>query len=75
VKGIEMNDVKIIVQQPDARPAFVLDDVHDADLFRIKTPKTSGVPTFVLKNVEHFKLTQSNAVSDTYLDKAEDRNL
>jgi hypothetical protein len=63
------------VQQPDVRPAFVLDDVNDADLFRIKTPKTSGVPTFVLKNVDNFKLTQSNAVSDTYVDRAENKNL
>jgi polygalacturonase len=75
VKGIEMNDVKILVQQPDARPAFVLDDVHDADFFRIKTPKTANVPTFVLKTVENFRVSQSNTVSDTYLDKADNKSL
>jgi polygalacturonase len=75
VKGIEMNDVKILVQQPDARPAFVLDDVHSADLFRVKTPQTSNVPTFVLKNVEDFKIGQVNSMPDTHLDKADNKSL
>jgi hypothetical protein len=75
VEGIEMNDVKIIVQQPDARPAFVLEDVHRADLFRIKTPKNGNVPTFALKNVEDFKVSQCNTVPDTQMQKADNRTL
>jgi polygalacturonase len=75
VKGIEMNDVKILVQQPDARPAFVLDDVHGADFFRIKTPQTSNTPTFALKNVEDFKIGQVNSIPDTRLDKADNKSL
>jgi polygalacturonase len=75
VNGIEMNDVKIITQQPDARPVFVLDDVHEADFFRIKTPKVGNVPTFVLKGVEEFRVSQSNTVADTHLDKAENKSL
>jgi polygalacturonase len=75
VNGIEMNDIKILAQQPDARPVFVLDEVHGADFFRIKTPKTASVPTFVLKGVEDFRVSQSNAVPDTHLEKAENKNL
>ena len=75
VKGIEMNDVKILVQEPDARAAFVLDDVHGADLFRIKTPQPSNAPTFVLKNVEDFKIGQVNSIPDTHLDKADNKSL
>jgi len=75
LKGLEMNDVKILVQQPDARPAFVLDDVHGADFFRIKTPQTSNVPTFVLKNVGDFKIGQVNSIPDTRLDKADNKSL
>jgi hypothetical protein len=75
VKGIEMNDVKILASQPDARPAFVLEDVRDADFFRIKTPKAANVPTFVIKGVEDFKVTQSNAVPDTHLDKVDNKSL
>ena len=75
VRGIEMNDVKILVQQPDARPAFVLDDVQQADLFRIKTPQTPNAPAFVLKNVEDFKIGQANSIPDTHLDKADNKSL
>ncbi|HKU28769.1 MAG TPA: glycoside hydrolase family 28 protein [Candidatus Sulfotelmatobacter sp.] len=75
VKGIEMNDVKILVQQPDARPAFVLEDVHGADFFRIKSPKNGDVATFGLKNVEDFKVSQCNTVQDTHLDKVDNRKL
>lgn len=75
VKGVEMNDVKIIAQQEDARPAFVLDQVQEADFFRIKTPKVANVPTFVLKEVEEFRVSQSNTVPDTHLDKADNKNL
>jgi polygalacturonase len=75
VQGIEMNDIKILVQQPDARPAFVLDDVRGADLFRIKTPPEQNVPTFVLKNVADFKIGQVNSLPDTHLDKADNKSL
>lgn len=75
VKGIEMNDVKILVQQPDARPVFVLEDVHGVDFFRIKVPKNGTVPTFALKNVEDFRVSQSDTVPDTRLDKVDTRNL
>jgi polygalacturonase len=75
VNGIEMNDIKIITQKEDARPVFILDDVHSADFFRIKAPKVGNVPTFVLKGVEDFRVSQSNTVPDTHLDKAESKNL
>ena len=75
IKGIEMTDVKLLTQQPDARPAFVLDDVHGADFFRIKTPKNGNAPTFALKGVEDFRVAQSNIVPDIHLDKADSRNL
>jgi len=75
VRGLEMNDVKILVQREDARPAFVLEDVQGADLFRIKTPKAVNTPTFLLKGVEDFKLAQSNTVPDTHLDKVDNKKL
>ena len=74
VKGIEMNDVKILTQHEDERPAFLFEDVHGADLFRIKTPKTSA-PTLALKAVEDFKIGQSNTVPDTHLDKVDNKKL
>jgi hypothetical protein len=52
----------------------VLDDVHGADFFRIKTPQTI-VPTFILTNVEDFKIGQVNSIPDTHLDKADNQSL
>ena len=75
IKGIEMTDVKLLTQQPDARPAFVLDDVHGADFFRIKTPKNGNAPTFALQGVKDFRVAQSNTVRDTEFDKVDNRNL
>jgi polygalacturonase len=75
VAGIEMSDIKVLAQQQDARPAFVLDEVQGADLFRIKTTQAPNVPTFVLKNVEDFKVGQTNSVPDTHLEKAENKTL
>jgi polygalacturonase len=69
VKGIEMSDIKIESVKGDARPAFVLDDVQQADFFHIKTPKVAGVPTFALNNVEDFSVERSRPLSDTQLDK------
>jgi polygalacturonase len=75
VEGIEMNDVKILAQQPDARPAFVLDEVVGADFFRIKTPQQPNVPTFALKTVKDFKVGQTNSIPDTRLDQVESKTL
>ena len=75
VNGIEMNDVKILMRREDARPAFVLEDVHGADFFRIKTATAANTPTFALKAVEDFKVSQSSTVPDTHLDKADNKKL
>ena len=75
VNGIEMSDLKILVQREDARPAFVLEDVRGADFFRIKIPKTANTSTFALKAVEDFNVGQCNNVSDTHIDKAENKKL
>jgi len=75
VKGIEMNDVKILTQHDDARPAFVLEDVRGVDFFRIKTPKVTNVATFSLKAVEDFKVAQCNSVPDTHLEKVDNKKL
>jgi len=70
VKSLEMNDVKISCEKEDARPAFVLDDVQDADFFRLKLPETSN-SSFVLNNVEDFNISKSKPVPDTDIKKTE----
>ena len=77
VKGIEMNGVKIIAKEPDARPAFALDDVQGADFFQIKAahPQTPGVPVFALKNIQDFSVARSKPVPDTEIDSAQKKEL
>jgi hypothetical protein len=40
----------------DRRPAFVLDQVTGIDFQHVKSQKTSGVPTFVLKDVKDVRV-------------------
>ena len=75
VNGIEFNDVEIRFMEEDLRPAFVLDDVQNADFNNVKTRKVKGVPTFILKNVKNFKTNQCEAVPDTKLESVDQKKL
>jgi len=57
------------------RPAFVLDDVHDADFFRIKVPQVAGVPAFALRNVSDLSVHMCAGVPDTQLAAVESKTL
>ncbi len=65
VRGIDFHNVQIRCIEDDLRPAFVLDDVKDVRFDTLKTPKIENVPTFMLKNVEDFKLHQCEGLPDT----------
>ena len=56
VQGIEMEGIKIIAGNRDERPAFVLEDVENADFTRPQAPVPAEVPLFVLSDVENFRL-------------------
>ena len=75
VKGVELSHVEIACLKADARPAFVLEDVHGASFSYIKAPHPSDVPTFALSNVQDFDLHQSRPLPNTYLDKVERKTL
>lgn len=75
VKGIQMANVEVRVQQPDARPPFILSDVEGADLLHTKGQTSPGVPTFKLTNVQDFNIYQSRPIADTHLDKVDQKNL
>ena len=64
-QGIKMDDV-----DDDRRPAFVLDDVHDAEFHRVSARKSSDVPTFVLREVTEFRAVHSRPIPDTYVRSA-----
>jgi polygalacturonase len=75
VKGIEFNNVEIRFMEEDYRPAFVLDDVIDADFNNVKTQKVQDIPTFMLKNVTNFNASECSSTEDTELEYADHKQL
>ena len=59
----------------DLRPAFVLDDVQDADFFRIKVPHVADVPAFALHRVSDLSVHMCAGVPDTQLTEVESKSL
>lgn len=74
VRGLAMNGVDISVENDDERPAFVLDDVKDAEFAGMRARKIGHVPTFVLRDVEDIRVLQSRPVADTYVRSAKSRS-
>ncbi len=75
VDGIEFSNVEIQFMEDDYRPAFVLEDVLNADFNGVKTQKIMDVPTFLLKDVQNFKTNGCQSVSDTNLESIEQKKL
>jgi polygalacturonase len=75
VKGIELNNVDIGFMTDDFRPAFILEDVKNAEFNNVAAQCVNSVPTFVLKNVENFKTYRCQPVPDTQLESVEQKSL
>ena len=75
VKGIQFDNIQIEASKEDRRPAFVLDDVQDADFFRIKTPHVADTPVFALHNVTDLSVHMCSGVKDTELPRVEQKTL
>jgi hypothetical protein len=75
VKSISVSNVEISSLQEDTRPAFVLEDVQSADFFRIRTPRVGNLPTFALTNVDDFSVSGSKHVTDTQLNRVDQKKL
>jgi polygalacturonase len=72
-KNIEMSNVEIATEQPDARPAFWIHDVEGADFFRVKVPGKSHA--FALREVRGFRVFGSRKIKDTTLEQAAHQEL
>jgi polygalacturonase len=64
-KGVEMNQIKIKVNQPEGRPCFILSDVEDVTFTQMKLPREGGSPAIRLENVRDFYIMQSKPILDT----------
>ncbi len=72
-RGLEVSNVTVGFMREDLRPAFHLEDVRGATFHAVNAQKTEGVPTFVLKNVEDFTVRNSRPVSDTRVERTEQK--
>ncbi|MDQ2668752.1 MAG: glycosyl hydrolase family 28 protein [Gemmatimonadota bacterium] len=71
VQGLRMDGVDVSFQGAETRPAFVLDDVKDAEFRGVHSQKSADVPTFVLRDVEDVRVLQSSPVEDTHITKVD----
>ncbi len=73
--AIGLSNVEVHVMREDRRPAFVLDQVTGARFQDVQTHNASGVPSFVLRNVENFEAYRCRPVEDIVVAKADRREL
>ncbi|MEA1673197.1 glycoside hydrolase family 28 protein [Nitrospirillum sp. BR 11163] len=65
-RRVQMSNVEVAVAAPDPRPAIRLEDVVDADFFRLRVPKEA--PAFALERVVDFRSTGARWLPDTVAD-------
>ena len=75
VKGLRVSDVVLSYLNRDERPAFVLDDVHNATFYNVDAQKGEGAPQFILKNVTNISTHEVKGVEDVTIEKAEKKEL
>lgn len=69
-RNIEMSNIEIAVAAPDARPAFWLRGVAEADFFRLRVP---AGPSFALDQVTGFRTFGSRWLEDRRYDETVSR--
>ena len=63
-RNITMHHITLEFENPDYRPAFILEDVKGADLSDIKLQTMPGVSVFDLKDVSNFSIHRINNLKD-----------
>lgn len=64
-KRIEISDFKILTEEREERPCFILQDVENVDFSNVKFPETQFGPRFVLVDVKAFRVQNSSPLVDT----------
>lgn len=72
-KGIVLSDIKIRCEQPDERPAVVLNDVQNIDLRFMDLQKVTHIPLYHLQDVGDFHLFQSPPLPDQKTNRVENK--
>jgi polygalacturonase len=69
VNGIQLQNINLHLLSGDQRPAFLLDNVRNADFRFVTVPKQPNVPCIYIKNAENVNLFQSFEQKDITLKK------
>ena len=73
VKGIELNNIEVGYMTEDLRPAFILWEVKGAGFQHLNAQHAQDVPTIALRNVEDLILHQCKGLSDTKLERVDQK--
>ena len=66
VTGIDLSHIKLDYAQPEARPAFVLNDVDTISIDHLDAQKGTGpAALFDLRQVRDFSVAASRGIADT----------
>lgn len=69
-RGVEISDFKVLTENKEERPCFILQDVDGAEFFNVKFPSGQQPPRFVLVDVRNFSVQRSRSLPDTEIKEA-----
>ena len=72
VNGLEMSDIELTYDKPDARPPFVIEQVKGAEFLNVEAEREADTPAFILRNVEDFRTHRVRGVADAEKEKVAD---
>ncbi|HLV87792.1 MAG TPA: glycoside hydrolase family 28 protein [Candidatus Sulfotelmatobacter sp.] len=74
-RRIQISDFKILAQNKEERPCFILEDVEGAEFSNITFPEKQENPRFVLNNVKDFSIVRSRPVADVEIRETEHQEI
>jgi polygalacturonase len=69
-KRVEISDFKVLTQDKEERPCFILEDVDNVEFSNVKFPEKQQTPRFVLVDVKNFSVQRSRSLPDTEIKEA-----
>ncbi|HXI74352.1 MAG TPA: hypothetical protein VNG94_02110, partial [Pyrinomonadaceae bacterium] len=75
VRGLEMSSVNVSYLKDDARAPFMISDAKSVEYRNLKAQRSSGVPAFMLKDVNDFSISDSYPIGDVRLSKVKQQTV
>jgi polygalacturonase len=74
-RRVEISDFKVLTQEKEERPCFVLEDVEGAEFSNINFPEEQQAPMFVLTGVKDFAVVDSRPIKNTEIKEAKHQEI